>query len=200
MTARVLERWTRPDGQLSRLRGNMQNLPGGNVLLCWSGNAYMTEHSADGDMLAEAQFLSDRFVTYRAYKFNFTGMPAEAKPVLRAFAHGVTREKSSTVIYTSWNGATDVASWRYFCAGVEGDARKIGEAARTGFETTFYVAGCECDEVFAEAVDKDGIVLGTTLSSAIEAPKHWRYEQDDGAVEEISDKPTLPAESIRSEL
>ena len=200
MRARVLKRWTRPDQQLSRLRGNMQNLPGGNVLLSWSDNAYISEHSADGELLAEARFTSDRFVTYRAYKFNFTGMPAEAKPVLKAFAHGVTRARSSTVIYTSWNGATDIALWKYYCTGLENDSRAIGEAARTGFETTFYISGCECGEVFAEAVDKDGIVMGTTLPSAIETPKHWRYEQCDGAVSEISDTLILSAESMRSEL
>lgn len=197
MKARVLKRWNRPDGQLSRLRGNMQNLPGGNVLLCWSGNAYMTEHSADGEVLAEAQFTSDRFVTYRAYKFNFTGMPAEAKPALKAIAHGATREMSSTVIYTSWNGATNVASWRYYC---KGDSEAIGETARTGFETTFYVSGCECEEVFAEAVDKDDIVLGTSLPSAIEIPKHWTYKLDRESAKKISKGSIQSVESMKSEL
>ncbi|UJO13066.1 uncharacterized protein CLAFUR5_03623 [Fulvia fulva] len=194
MKARVLKRWIRPDQGLSRLRGNMQNLPGGNVLMSWSDNAYMTEHSVSGDLLAEARFTSERFVTYRAYKFNFTGMPAEAKPVLKAFAHGITQEKSSTVIYTSWNGATDIASWKYYCTGPEQDPRAIGEAARTGFVTTFYTSSYECGEVFAEAIDQDGIVMGTALPSATERPKHWGKEKCDGADLDLS------AESIRSEL
>lgn len=200
MKAKVLKRWVRPDGQLSRLRGNMQNFPGGNVLLSWSDNAYITEHSADGDLLAEGRFTSERFVTYRAYKFNFTGMPAEAKPVLKAFAHGVTRESGSTAIYTSWNGATGIASWRYYCMGLGKDSRAIGETARTGFETTFYVSGCECEEVFAEAVDKDGKVMGTTLPSAIEIPKHWTYKQGDASVSETLETPKLSAGATKSEL
>ncbi|KAK4494017.1 hypothetical protein PRZ48_015203 [Zasmidium cellare] len=193
MGARVLKRWIRPDQKLSQLRGNMQNLPGGNVLLGWSDNAYITGHSADGELLAEGRFTSERFVTYRSYKFNFTGLPAEAKPVLRALAHGAERKKSSTAIYTSWKGATDIASWEYFCGGLENDARVIGKTACTGFETTFYTSGCECEEIFAKAVNKNGALLGTSHPSVMETLKHWKHDEehdDGGGIEE----------SVKSEL
>jgi hypothetical protein len=58
MVARVVRRWNRPDGNLTRARGNVQLLPGGNTFTAWSGNAYITEHTFDGDLLLEARFAS----------------------------------------------------------------------------------------------------------------------------------------------
>lgn len=75
-----------PDGKRSDKRGNFQLLQNGNAFVGWSDNGYMSEHSPGGRVLMEAQFASKRFVTYRSYKFNFTGRPAEL-PALRGFVY-----------------------------------------------------------------------------------------------------------------
>lgn len=105
MVARVVRRWNRPDGNLTRARGNVQLLPSGNLFTAWSGNAYITEHTFDGDLLLEARFTSTRFITYRSYKHNFTAHPSEP-PTLKAQSYGVSPETTTTVRYVSWNGAT----------------------------------------------------------------------------------------------
>lgn len=169
-SAIVEQRILRPDQGISQLRGNFQILPNGNRLVGWSDDSYITEHSREGQLLMEARFRSERFVTYRAYKSNFTGFPAE-EPVLRAFAYGSELNSSLTVYFVSWNGATEVSSWRFWRDHALGDGKAfIGEAPRTGFETSFSSQGYE-SSVYAEAISRDGSSLGSTPSIKIFAPR-----------------------------
>lgn len=156
-TARVLKRWWRPDGQLSRLRGNFQTLShSGNVVVGWSDNAYITEHDESGRTLLEARFRSDRMVTYRSYKSNFTGAPNEP-PDVAAFAFGTSAEDVITVAYMSWNGATEVAAWNMYATAAN-QSVFLGSTPKTGFETIYQVRGFY-PAVFVEAVDKHGMLL-----------------------------------------
>lgn len=91
-------------------------------------------------------------VTYRAYKFNFTGTPTEP-PDLAVFSFGTSADTTITAVYASWNGATEVARWNFFSAGEI--PVLLGSTPKTGFETLFQVNGYH-PSVFAEAVDKDG--------------------------------------------
>lgn len=45
MSATVLRRHYRPDGEYTAARGNAQTLPNGNMLAGWGDNAYITEHT-----------------------------------------------------------------------------------------------------------------------------------------------------------
>ena len=170
--ARVLKRWVRPDKSLSHLRGNAQFLKSGNLFTCWSDNSYLTEHSPDGELLMTAAFRSKRFVTYRGYKFNFTGAPREP-PILKASSYGTSPERSTTVSYVSWNGATEVSSWSFYNASnVAGTAVHLGEKGRTGFETSFQTDGY-APFMYAEALASDGTILGRTPTYEVEAPEDW---------------------------
>jgi hypothetical protein len=134
--ARVLKRWWRPDGKLSRLRGNFQTFEHStNVLVGWSDDGFITEHDESGRLLAETRFRSERMVTYRSYKFNFTGTPNEP-PDVAAFAYGVDGDTVVTVVHTSWNGATKVASWNFYSLEDAGP-KLLGSVAKSGFETAF---------------------------------------------------------------
>ena len=177
MVARVVRRWIRPDGRLSRLRGNFQLLPNGNAFIGWSDNSYISEHTTDGELLMEARFLSNRFVTYRAYKFNFTGAPIEP-PNLKTFVFGTTPATSTVVYYVSWNGATEVDSWR-FCRDGNGTTQPkiIGSTSKTGFETMYQTKGLE-RQVYAEAIAADGRVLGTSPVQNITIPLNWQFDYD----------------------
>lgn len=168
MTARVHRQWYRPDGELSYYRGNFQTLPNSNVFIGWgSQDNYMTEHSYDGQLLAEARFLSNRTSTYRAYKYlDFVGMPAQP-PSLKVLEHEAEFPAcvQMTVFYVSWNGATEVALWKFYSSTTGDnskptmvDATLVGQAKKTGFETTFAWAST-APFVFAEAVAANGTSL-----------------------------------------
>ena len=169
-TASVIQRIIRPDEGLSRSRGNHQRLPNGNAFVCWSDNAYFTEHDPEGQLVMEARFISHRLTTYRAYKSDFVGNPTE-KPAVKAFAYGTTLERSTLVVYVSWNGATEVAVWRFHSV-IDGESVVIGEMNRTGFETMFQADGYY-PNVYAEALAADGSSLGNSESETVIQPQDW---------------------------
>lgn len=178
MTAKVVRRWVRPDNELSPLRGNFQMLPNGNAFVGWSANSYISEHTYDGNLIMEAQFKSHRFVTYRAYKFNFTGTPTEP-PALKIYVWGEAPETSTTVAYVSWNGATAVATWEFYRAdafnhGIDELAAEnlLGSMEKKGFETVFQYTGYAA-EVYAVARASDGKILGRSEVFVTIVPDTW---------------------------
>ena len=175
-TARVLRRIERPDGGLTPMRGNFQLLPNGNAVGGWSDNGYVSEHGPDGRLLFEARFASERLVNYRAYKYNFTGHPTEP-PALKAFVYGETPETSTTAWYVSWNGATEVAKWR-FCRGTyskEIPANVVGTTLKIGFETVFHSDGAE-GPVYVEAIAKNASVIGRSEIQQAVLPFEWEAQ------------------------
>lgn len=121
----------------------------------------------------EARFRSERFVTYRAWKSNFTAHPTEP-PVMKASVYGKPAN-SVLVCHVSWNGATEVTRWNFYGVGNDNntsDAVLLGGTPRTGFETVFHWPGFT-SSVYAEALDRDGVVLGTSLPNTVELPRVW---------------------------
>lgn len=182
-SARVLRRYPRPDGGLTRLRGSVQPLPNENVFVGWSEGGYMSEHAADGRVLLEARFISDRLSTYRAYKFPFVGRPS-APPVLVSAI-----QDTDTVFHVSWNGATDVHEWRFLrhSGSVTGesvtreatDAREVSTARKADFETVHMARGY-FGYVSVEALDVDGNVLG---KSDVQVSSGWGPDMVQSQVE-----------------
>ncbi|KAK7888343.1 hypothetical protein LTR67_008689 [Exophiala xenobiotica] len=175
MTAKLLNEWYRPDGKISDKRGNVNMMPNGNVFVAWSDSGYMTEHTSTPDkkLVLEASFASSRFSTYRAYKSNFTGTPIEP-PAMKAF--GIQSDSDSsyamTSFYISWNGATEVRSWKFYGAQNRTHQESfecIGTANRTGFETTFSEKGT-WKYVYAQALAANG---STLAKSNVERTSVW---------------------------
>lgn len=173
MTARVVKRINRPDGHLTRLRGSVQTLPNGNIFAGWSEWGYQSEHAPNGDTLMTARFASHRYSTYRAYKSEFIGRP-HTPPDVATSVYGTSSEDITTIIYVSWNGATDVAGWNFYAKAYDrGKSVKIGHALKSDFETMYIVDGY-MDWITAEAVDADGNVMGTSEVHRSEIPKNWK--------------------------
>lgn len=163
MTATLLRSYDRPDGELSTLRGNVQSLPNGNILAAWSNNSYISEFTEDGQLVLEASFSSHRFVSYRGYKHAWVGHPIEA-PSLNAYAYGTTTSTTTTVFHVSWNGATEVISWRFWGAcsnATNTEFTPLGSVSRTGFETMFQASGSPL-YVYAEGLAEGGVSLGVS--------------------------------------
>ncbi|KAJ5617577.1 hypothetical protein N7537_002691 [Penicillium hordei] len=153
-------------------RGNMQTLSNTNVLVSWSYYGYMSEFTHDGQLLMDASFASERFSTYRAYKFPWRSRPVYA-PTLLSSCYGVNGSALSTVFHVSWNGATDVQRWRFFArANATAVDREIGEVAKNGFESSFIASGF-MDWVSVQALDSEGNVLGASGVLRTEPPEYW---------------------------
>ena len=64
-------------------------------------------------------------------------------------------------VEASWNGATDVASWRVLAGSSPGSLTVVAGATRTSFETTIQVPA-PAAYVQVQALSASGAVLGTS--------------------------------------
>ncbi|KAK5798004.1 hypothetical protein VI817_004295 [Penicillium citrinum] len=170
MTATILSQYDRPDRGLTRRMGNVQTLPSGSRLVNWSQGGYITEYGLDGKPVLEAGFATDRFASYRVYKHEFVGRPSYP-PTVRSFAYGRKQSAATTACYVSWNGATEVASWRFYSHEKDSEI-SLGEVQRQGFETEFMYDGYK-KKVSVEALDAKGVVLGRSNIEDTVRPGIW---------------------------
>ncbi|KAL2020597.1 hypothetical protein VTK56DRAFT_8185 [Thermocarpiscus australiensis] len=162
---------------LSKSQGSAQVLPSGNVLVNWGSEGAVTEYTAGGTPIFHAYMDSGELgvgvENYRAFRFNWTGLPSE-EPAVVAFrggdGDGAGDGDGRTTVYVSWNGDTETAVWRFFeVTDGYGSRSFLGEVERTSFETKLVVpAGRKVSRVVAEAVDKRGRVLRASRAVGIE--------------------------------
>ncbi|OQD84909.1 hypothetical protein PENANT_c011G09740 [Penicillium antarcticum] len=192
MTARVIRRINRPDSGLTRLRGSVRVLPNENIFVGWSERGYSSEHASNGDLLMTARFASDRYSTYRAFKGEFTGRPS-APPDLLASVYGTDDEDTTTLLYVSWNGATDVVKWNFYAQAYDrGEPVFIGSVNKTDFESMFIADGY-MDWVSAQAIDADGNVMHTSKTMRTDIPTNWKSAGWEGNTGPSPDDPSIIA-------
>ena len=96
--------------------------------------------------------------TYRAFKFPFVANPDYPPDIysnVSSFANTTT-----TSVFASWNGATEVASWTLHKTNEEGERTlQPNSVSRSGFETRIDHGGY-AKYVFVEAKDMNGKTLG----------------------------------------
>ena len=148
-------------GEYAPRRGNYQVLDNGNIFMGWSEQAAQSEHTPDGKLIMQAQFKTDWLGTYRNYKFVFVGKPIEP-PVAVSQAYGTPNNSTVTTVHVSWNGATEIATWNLYRTVANGQIMVlVATSEKLSFETVLSYGGY-ASYAIAEAVDKDGEVLGRT--------------------------------------
>ncbi len=161
-TVTLVAQVTRSPSLLAYSQGNMQALAGGDWFMGWGQVPDFSELSPTGRLLFDAHFpAGDQ--SYRDFRFAWTGVPA--RPPTFAVARG-PRGASATV-YASWNGATEVASWRVLAGAATRRMRTVARCPRTGFETAISVpADTAGPYVTVQALDASGHVLGVAPATA----------------------------------
>ena len=140
-------------GILSPTQGSMQALRRHGAFVGWGGTRReFTEFSAPGEIAWDARFVPKGVESYRAYRMPWSGRPSTPPDV-------VLRDG---VLWASWNGATDVASWRVTPAG---GARPV-VVPSAGFETRVRLPG-RPRTATVEALDASGKVLGRSEAFAV---------------------------------
>ncbi len=113
--------------------GDTEPLPNGNVIVGWGSEPYFSEYSRSGKLLFEGE-LPGPDLTYRATLEPWVGQP------LSPPAGAARQTDGRTTVYASWNGATEVASWRVLAGATAGGRMTaVASAARSGFETAIAV-------------------------------------------------------------
>ncbi|WP_284974617.1 arylsulfotransferase family protein [Arthrobacter sp. efr-133-TYG-104] len=144
-------------GHRGNAMGSLQFLPNGNVLVGWGADPAVTEFTAQGAAIYEATRVGSG--SYRAYRSAWSAHPAALPDVAVVPGNGSTME-----VYASWNGATEVAKWRFLSGTSPSALREAGTFPKRGFETSAAIAAAA--HVSVQALDKNGAVLSTSVTIA----------------------------------
>jgi hypothetical protein len=159
--ATLVQAFNAPDNLLAKSQGSTHLLPHGGALVNWGSEGAITEFNAKGKPIFHAYLDSGELFNgvqnYRAFRYNWTGLPNET-PAIVSIKH-----KKGTTAYVSWNGDTETAAWRFYASTHDQGSRQfLGESKRRGFETNLTVSGQHISAVTADAVDSRGKVLVST--------------------------------------
>lgn len=118
---------------LAGAMGSAQLLDDGGMFVGWGTEPYFSEFSPDGRLLLDGRItVGDS--SYRAFTHAWSGHPAE-----RPAAAARHRSGGGAVAYASWNGATNVATWRVLAGKSRTELHEVGSGRRSGFETAIGV-------------------------------------------------------------
>ena len=133
MTASLVRAYTHTPPLISGAEGSAQILPSHEMFVGWGNQPDFSEFTAAGRQIFNGS-LPLGIRSYRAYRFPWSGQPL-TRPALALAPQG----NASLKVYASWNGATDVASWRVLAGPHPAALRPVAGARRTGFETVISV-------------------------------------------------------------
>jgi hypothetical protein len=144
---------------LASSQGDMLSLPGGNWLMGYGGLPNFTEYNASGHVLLDGT-LGKSVQDFRTYLAEWKGQPTTTPSVLAA------RAGSEMNVSVSWNGATEVASWKVLAGSSQSALTAAASAAKTGFQTTISVPAAS-PYVEVQALNAAGSVIGSSGSIAV---------------------------------
>ena len=119
---------------------------------------YFSEYDRRGRIILDGHFISQT-ASYRGYRFAWSATPATL-PALVASAGG-----GQMTLYMSWNGATNVASWRVLGGSSQSSMQQLTTVPKTSFESTATVPQQPYAEV--QALDASGNVIGTSAPVSV---------------------------------
>jgi hypothetical protein len=129
-TVTVAKAFTNPTHTLSAAaQGNTLALPEGDWLMGYGNLPNFTEYSSSGTVLLDGT-LGKGVQSFRTYLSPWSGHPTSL-PAIAA-----TRTGSTVTAHTSWNGATEVASWQLLAGESPSVLVPLATVPRSGFETS----------------------------------------------------------------
>ncbi|HEY3865042.1 MAG TPA: arylsulfotransferase family protein [Solirubrobacteraceae bacterium] len=154
MTATLVRRYEHKNPLVAGSQGNVQALANGDWIVGWGQAGYLSEVNPAGQVLFNAH-LPPGWESYRTFALPWSGQPAE--PPALAIA--------GTIVYASWNGATEVASWRVLAGASPSSLAPVGSARKAGFETSIALpAAARGGYVAVQALNGAGAVLGVSAT------------------------------------
>lgn len=172
MTATLVWSFRRTPDVRGLAMGNHQRLPNGNSLIGW-GTSYapvLTEVNPAGEIVFElnAAVLNG---TYRAFRFPWTGRPTWPPALAAESRNGAIN------LYFSWNGATEVGSYRVYAGQTPAPTTLVATVPRDGFETTYAFAPTAAGvwHFRVQALDKNGVPLSDSNEASAIADGEPNY-------------------------
>ncbi len=132
-TVRLVKAFTHPAHLLAQFEGSMQLLPGGGAFVGWGGEPYYSQFAPNGEIVLDGRFPTND-QSYRAFRSPWVGRPAAPPDVVVA-----KDALGGRVVYVSWNGDTETASWQVLSGNAASSLRPLATVAKAGFETAVTV-------------------------------------------------------------
>ncbi len=140
---------------LASSQGDMLPLAGGNWLMGYGGLPNFTEYDVAGHVLLDGT-LGKSVQDFRTYLSPWSAQAPGAPSVLASADAGGALELS-----VSWNGATEVASWRVLAGTSPSALAPVASAAKQGFQTSIAVPAAG-PYVAVQALNSAGTLIGTS--------------------------------------
>ncbi|HZU59833.1 MAG TPA: arylsulfotransferase family protein [Solirubrobacteraceae bacterium] len=153
-TVRLVRRYTHSPPLVSGQEGNMQLLPGGDVFVGWGAQPDFSQYAPGGRQILNGSF-AEGVMSYRAYRFAWMGQPL-TRPAMAA-----ARSTKGVRVWASWNGATDVSSWRVLGGSSPTQLKRLKTTPAAGFETTIALVA-RPRYLAVQALSSGGSVLSTS--------------------------------------
>ncbi len=155
-TVTLVKQFTNPTKTLlAESQGNTLSLPGGDWLLGYGRLPNFTEFDSSGHVLLDGT-LGREVQNFKTFLSPWEGRPT-TRPSVLARAGGA----GALSVAVSWNGATEVASWRVLGGASTSALTAVATAPKAGFQTTI-AAPTAGPYVAVQALDAAGNVLGTS--------------------------------------
>jgi arylsulfotransferase ASST len=157
-TVRLVKELVNPTkALLAESQGNTLSLPHGNWLLGYGGLPNITEFNAAGRVLLDSALGRD-VQNFKTFLSPWSGQPTTRPSIVaRASVAG------AITLAVSWNGATQVATWRVLAGSSPSKLVTVAATPKRGFETTVTVKAPGPD-VAVQALDPAGKVLGVSAT------------------------------------
>ncbi|HEX7610990.1 MAG TPA: arylsulfotransferase family protein [Solirubrobacteraceae bacterium] len=157
-SVRLVRQFVNPSRTLlASSQGNALALPGGNWLLGYGGLPDFTEFDGSGHVLLDGT-LGRNVQSFRVTLSPWSGRAPGVPAIVASAPAG-----GGVQVRVSWNGATDVASWRLLAGASAATLAPAATVARGGFETTLSAAAAG-PYVAVQALDAAGAVIGTSAT------------------------------------
>ncbi|HYM53914.1 MAG TPA: arylsulfotransferase family protein, partial [Solirubrobacteraceae bacterium] len=169
-TARLAGSYPHPGAPLlADSQGNMQTLADQSFVIGWGAIPSVSELARDGSLLFDAH-LPPGSSSYRAFRFPWAGHPLSSPSVsARVLVTG-----DSTAVFASWNGATEVASWRVLAGPSSGALTPVATMPDTGFESSVTYPNTypehKVEYVAVQALGAAGQLLATSPTVQAQKP------------------------------
>jgi Arylsulfotransferase (ASST) len=145
-------------------QGNVQALAGGDWMVGWGEEPYLSEYGPSGQLLFDAH-LPAAYESYRSFRQAWSGRPSTPPALVVVKGTGA---HGAPVLYASWNGATGVASWRVLAGSSPTSLAPLGASTpKNGFETAISLSGgFSASYVAVQALDASGAVMGASAAAS----------------------------------
>jgi len=157
--ARLVSAYTHRDPPLlAASQGNAQTLADGNTVVGYGGVPAISEFARNGSLVFDAHEPYDMSF-YRAFRFPWSARPLTPPAIVAA----LNNTGEETIVHASWNGATDVASWRVLAGERAGSVTAQTRIPVAGFEDSTTLPR-KYAYAAVQALDTSGRPLGTSAT------------------------------------